>query len=208
MIRRKVKRMKKMNNGGELFVITGPSGVGKATVLSRLLKNIDNVYVSISATTRKPRQGEVNEKDYFFMEREEFEKLIKEGKFLEYAEYVGNYYGTPAGSVNEMLKNGKDVILEIEVQGALKVKEKCPDANMVFIIPPSFSALEFRLRSRGTESDDVIAKRLEKARSEYLMVDKYDYIVINDDIDKAADEIRAIIMSSRCKKDKRKNLLR
>ena len=196
-----------MNNGGELFVITGPSGVGKATVLSRLLKNIDNVYVSISATTRKPRQGEVNEKDYFFMEREEFEKLIKEGKFLEYAEYVGNYYGTPAGSVNEMLKNGKDVILEIEVQGALKVKEKCPDANMVFIIPPSFSALEFRLRSRGTESDDVIAKRLEKARSEYLMVDKYDYIVINDDIDKAADEIRAIIMSSRCKKDKRKNLL-
>ncbi len=200
--------MKKMNNGGELFVITGPSGVGKATVLSRLLKNIDNVYVSISATTRKPRQGEVNEKDYFFMEREEFEKLIKEGKFLEYAEYVGNYYGTPAGSVNEMLKNGKDVILEIEVQGALKVKEKCPDANMVFIIPPSFSALEFRLRSRGTESDDVIAKRLEKARSEYLMVDKYDYIVINDDIDKAADEIRAIIMSSRCKKDKRKNLLR
>lgn len=200
--------MKKMNNGGELFVITGPSGVGKATVLSRLLKNIDNVYVSISATTRKPRQGEVNEKDYFFMEREEFEKLIKEGKFLEYAEYVGNYYGTPAGSVNEMLKNGKDVILEIEVQGALKVKEKCPDANMVFIIPPSFSALEFRLRSRGTESDDVIAKRLEKARSEYLMADKYDYIVINDDIDKAADEIRAIIMSSRCKKDKRKNLLR
>ena len=127
---------------------------------------------------------------------------------MEYAEYVGNYYGTPAGSVNEMLKNGKDVILEIEVQGALKVKEKCPDANMVFIIPPSFSALEFRLRSRGTESDDVIAKRLEKARSEYLMVDKYDYIVINDDIDKAADEIRAIIMSSRCKKDKRKNLLR
>ena len=208
MILRKVKRMKKMNNGGELFVITGPSGVGKATVLSRLLKNIDNVYVSISATTRKPRQGEVNEKDYFFMEREEIEKLIKEGKFLEYAEYVGNYYGTPAGSVNEMLKNGKDVILEIEVQGALKVKEKCPDANMVFIIPPSFSALEFRLRSRGTESDDVIAKRLEKARSEYLMVDKYDYIVINDDIDKAADEIRAIIMSSRCKKDKRKNLLR
>ena len=208
MILRKVKRMKKMNNGRELFVITGPSGVGKATVLSRLLKNIDNVYVSISATTRKPRQGEVNEKDYFFMEREEFEKLIKEGKFLEYAEYVGNYYGTPAGSVNEMLKNGKDVILEIEVQGALKVKEKCPDANMVFIIPPSFSALEFRLRSRGTESDDVIAKRLEKARSEYLMVDKYDYIVINDDIDKAADEIRAIIMSSRCKKDKRKNLLR
>ena len=197
-----------MNNGGELFVITGPSGVGKATVLSRLLKNIDNVYVSISATTRKPRQGEVNEKDYFFMEREEFEKLIKEGKFLEYAEYVGNYYGTPAGSVNEMLKNGKDVILEIEVQGALKVKEKCPDANMVFIIPPSFSALEFRLRSRGTESDDAIPKRLEKARSEYLMVDKYDYIVINDDIDKAADEIRAIIMSSRCKKDKRKNLLR
>ena len=197
-----------MNNGGELFVITGPSGVGKATVLSRLLKNIDNVYVSISATTRKPRQGEVNEKDYFFMEREEFEKLIKEGKFFFFFEYVGNYYGTPAGSVNEMLKNGKDVILEIEVQGALKVKEKCPDANMVFIIPPSFSALEFRLRSRGTESDDVIAKRLEKARSEYLMVDKYDYIVINDDIDKAADEIRAIIMSSRCKKDKRKNLLR
>lgn len=192
----------------ELFIITGPSGVGKATVLSRLLNNIDNIYVSISATTRKPRAGEQNEKDYFFMSREEFEKLINENKFLEYAEYVGNYYGTPLGSVSEMLKNGKDVILEIEVQGALKVKEKCPEANMLFIIPPSFSALEFRLRSRGTEDDEVIAKRLEKAKSEYLMADKYDYIVVNDDIDKAADEIRSIILASRCKKEKRKYMLR
>ena len=163
-----------MSKKSELFILTGPSGVGKATVLSRLLNNIDNVYVSISATTRKPRENEQNEKDYFFMSRDEFEKLIKEDKFLEYAEYVGNYYGTPLGSVNEMLKNGKDVILEIEVQGALKVKEKCPEANMLFLIPPSFSALEFRLRSRGTESDEVIAKRLEKAQSEYQMVDKYD----------------------------------
>ena len=196
------------NNRGELFVITGPSGVGKATVLGRLMKNIDNVYVSISATTRKPREGEQNGKDYFFMNRDEFEKLISDDKFLEYAEYVGNYYGTPRGSVEEMLANGKDVILEIEVQGALKVKEKCPEANMVFIIPPSFSALEFRLRSRGTETDEVIAKRLEKSRSEYEMVDKYDYIVVNDDIDKAADEIRCIIMASRFKTEKRKHMMR
>ncbi|MBE6987869.1 MAG: guanylate kinase [Ruminococcaceae bacterium] len=196
------------NKCGELFVVTGPSGVGKATVLGRLMKNIDNVYVSISATTRKPREGEIHGKHYFFMERGEFEKLIKDDRFLEYAEYVGNYYGTPAASVEEMLNQGKDVILEIEAQGALKVKEKCPDCNMLFIIPPSFSDLEFRLRSRGTETDEVINKRLEKAKNEYTFIDKYDYIVVNDDIDKAADEIRCIIMASRFKTEKRKNLMR
>ena len=196
-----------MTKKGLLFIISGPAGSGKGTLVKRV-RELAEFDFSVSATTRGPRPGEIDGVHYFFVKKEEFEKKIAAGEMLEYAEYVGNYYGTPAGSVNEMLKNGKDVILEIEVQGALKVKEKCPDANMVFIIPPSFSALEFRLTSRGTESDDVIAKRLEKARSEYLMVDKYDYIVINDDIDKAADEIRAIIMSSRCKKDKRKNLLR
>lgn len=192
----------------ELFILTGPSGVGKATVLSRLMNTINNVYVSISATTRPPRKDEQNGKDYFFMQRREFEKLIGEDRFLEHAEYVGNYYGTPKDSVEEMLNMGKDVILEIEVQGALQVKKKCPEAIMIFIIPPSFSALEFRLRSRGTEADDIIAQRLEKARAEYQMVDQYDYIVINDDIDRAAEEIKSIILASRCKKDKRKNLLR
>ena len=196
------------NRRGELFVVTGPSGVGKATVLGRLMNNISNVYVSISATTRKPREGEIHGKHYFFMDRGEFEKLIADDRFLEYAEYVGNYYGTPADSVEQMLANGKDVILEIEAQGALKVKEKRPDCTMIFIIPPCFSDLEFRLRSRGTESDEVIAKRLEKAKKEYEYIDQYDYIVVNDDIDKAADEIRCIILASRYKTEKRKYLMR
>ncbi|MBQ6868031.1 MAG: guanylate kinase, partial [Clostridia bacterium] len=196
------------NRRGELFVVTGPSGVGKATVLGRLMKIISNVYISISATTRKPREGEIHGKHYFFMDRNEFEKLIENDRFLEYAEYVGNYYGTPADSVEQMLANGKDVILEIEPQGALKIKEKCPDCTMLFIIPPCFSDLEFRLRSRGTESDEVIAKRLEKAKKEYEYVDKYDYIVVNDDIDKAADEIRCIMLASRYRTEKRKYLMR
>lgn len=200
--------MKKNRHKNELFIITGPSGVGKATVLSRLVVDIDNIYVSVSATTRTPRNDEKNGVDYFFISRSEFEKLIEEDQFLEHAEYVNNYYGTPRGSVDEMLENGKDVILEIEVQGALKVKEKCPEAIMIFIIPPSFSQLEFRLRSRGSESDDVIAQRLAKAKNEYKMVDEYDYIVVNDDIDKAAEEIKSIIIAARCKREKRKYMLR
>ena len=148
-----------MNNikRGRLIVVSGPSGSGKGTILSEVLRSPDYVY-SVSATTRKPREGEIHGKHYFFMDRGEFEKLIADDRFLEYAEYVGNYYGTPADSVEQMLANGKDVILEIEAQGALKVKEKRPDCTMLFIIPPCFSDLEFRLRSRGTESDEVIAK--------------------------------------------------
>ena len=196
------------NRRGELFVVTGPSGVGKATVLGRLMENISDVSVSISATTRKPREGEVHGKHYFFIDRAEFEKRIGEDRFLEYAEYVGNYYGTPADFVEEMLAEGKDVILEIEAQGALKVKEKSPDCIMLFIIPPSFSDLEKRLKGRGTETDEVIAKRLETAKKEFEYIDHYDYIVVNDDVDKAADEIRCIIHTSRYKTEKRKYLVR
>jgi guanylate kinase len=191
-----------------LLAVSGPSGVGKGTIVKTLIARREDVVESVSCTTRAPREGEIHGKHYFFMDRGEFEKLIADDRFLEYAEYVGNYYGTPADSVEQMLANGKDVILEIEAQGALKVKEKCPDCTMLFIIPPCFSDLEFRLRSRGTESDEVIAKRLEKAKKEYEYIDQYDYIVVNDDIDKAADEIRCIMLASRYKTEKRKYLMR
>lgn len=134
--------------------------------------------------------------------------MIDRGEFLEYAEYVGNYYGTPAGPVDECLEKGMDVILEIEVQGALIVKRKRPEAKLVFIVPPSFSDLELRLRSRGSETDEVIAERMNKAREEYKMAEKYDYIVLNGDVERAADELRSIIKASRCTVDRRINLLR
>ena len=138
-------------NKGSLFIVTGPSGAGKGAVLGGLQRNIDNVFYSVSATTRLPRPGEVDGVNYYFLTRERFQEMIANGELLEHAEYVGNYYGTPEGPVNDMLAEGKDVILEIEVQGALIVKEKRPDAILVFIAPPSFEVLESRLRGRGTE---------------------------------------------------------
>ncbi|MBQ5813062.1 MAG: guanylate kinase, partial [Clostridia bacterium] len=154
-----------MNKKGSLFIVTGPSGAGKGTVLAGLSRRLSNVFYSVSATTRQPRPGEVDGKNYYFKTKEEFEGMIARGEMLEYAEYVGNYYGTPEGPVNEMLEAGNDVILEIEVQGALIVKNKRPDAILVFITPPSFEILEERLRNRGTEKDEVVKMRLEKARS-------------------------------------------
>lgn len=193
---------------GLLLVISAPSGGGKGTILQELFAQDENLRLSVSATTRGPRPGEEHGKQYYFLSREEFEGLIQEGKMLEHAEYVGNYYGTPAGPVDECLNKGMDVVLEIEVQGALIVKQKRPEAKLVFIIPPSFSDLELRLRSRGTETEETIAKRLEKAREEYQMADQYDYIVLNDKVEKAADELRAIILASRCAVGRRINLLR
>lgn len=193
---------------GLLLVISAPSGGGKGTILKELFAQDENLRLSVSATTRGPRPGEEHGKQYYFLSREEFEGLIQEGKMLEHAEYVGNYYGTPAGPVDECLNKGMDVVLEIEVQGALIVKQKRPEAKLVFIIPPSFSDLELRLRSRGTETEETIAKRLEKAREEYQMADQYDYIVLNDKVEKAADELRAIILASRCAVGRRINLLR
>ncbi len=189
---------------GSLFIVTGPSGAGKGTVLARVLASMENVFYSISATTRKRRETEIEGKSYFFISKEEFSRMAENGEFLEYAEYVGNCYGTPEKPVNDMLANGQDVILEIEVQGALIVKEKRPDAILVFITPPSFDILEKRLRGRGTESEELVERRLEKARSECRHMEDYQYIVINDRLDEAACELRSIIISARCRSDKRK----
>ena len=154
-----------MNNKGTLFVITGPSGAGKGTVLKKVIQSLDGLYFSVSATTRKPREGEVDGVHYHFLTRERFEELIEKDRFLEYAQYAGNYYGTPPRDP-EHLEQGHDVILEIELQGALQVKKRLPKAVLVFIAPPSFEELESRLRGRGTETDEVIRNRLAIARQE------------------------------------------
>ena len=193
---------------GNLFIVTGPSGAGKGTVLGRLLPSMEQLQYSVSATTRAPREGEEDGVNYYFLNRNDFLNMVDRGEFLEYAEYVGNFYGTPAGPVDECLEKGVDVILEIEVQGALTVKSKRPEAKLVFIIPPTFADLELRLRSRGGESDEVIAKRLEKAKEEYSMANHYDYIVCNGEVEQAVEELRSIIKAARCTVDRRINLLR
>lgn len=184
----------KLNDRGLLIVISGPSGVGKGTVRKALFDMPKhNLTYSVSMTTRNIRPGEVNGKDYYFVSREEFEQRIEDGKFLEHAEFVGNYYGTPLDKVNEQLDNGKEVVLEIEVEGALQVKKKVPDCVMIFIVPPSKEDLYKRLRSRGTESEEIIEQRVNKANREFKKAKYYDYIVVNDDVYNAADRILAII---------------
>lgn len=187
---------------GSLFIITGPSGAGKGSVLSRVLPSLENVFLSVSATTRKPRPGEEDGVNYYFISRERFDEMVERGELLEHAEYVGNCYGTPEGPVNRRLEDGQDVILEIEVQGALIVKEKRPDAVLVFIVPPSFDILERRLRNRGTEAEEVVEKRLKKARAECAHMDDYDFIVVNDLLDDAVRDLSAIITAERCRSSK------
>ncbi len=187
---------------GSLFIITGPSGAGKGSVLSRVLPSLENVFLSVSATTRKPRPGEEDGVNYYFISRERFDEMVERGELLEHAEYVGNCYGTPERPVNRRLEDGQDVILEIEVQGALIVKEKRPDAVLVFIVPPSFDILERRLRNRGTEAEEVVEKRLQKARAECAHMDDYDFIVVNDLLDDAVRDLSAIITAERCRSSK------
>lgn len=193
----------KLNDRGLLVVISGPSGVGKGTVRKALfdMKN-HNLTYSVSMTTRKIRPGEVDGKDYYFVSKEEFEKKIEDGKFLEYAEFVGNYYGTPLDKVNEQLDAGNEVVLEIEVEGAQQVKEKMPDCVMIFIVPPGKEALYQRLLNRGTESEEVIKKRIEKANREFKKAKLYDYIVVNDEVNNAADRIMAIIRAEHAKTER------
>lgn len=193
----------KLNERGLLVVMSGPSGVGKGTIRKALFSIPDNNFTySVSMTTRKPRPGEVDGVDYFFVSRDQFLQYIREGKLLEYAEFVGEYYGTPLFFVEQKLSEGKEVILEIEVQGALQVREKMPDAVFVFIVPPSKKALEDRLRSRGTEDNDIIQQRLAKAEREYYLAYKYDYIVVNDEVHNAADRIYAIIRAEHAKTER------
>ncbi len=192
--------MTKRLNKGKLFVISGPSGAGKSTVLSKVFEKLEDYYFSISMTTREPRKGEQDGKDYYFTDRETFEKTIEENGFLEYIEYVGKYYGTPLKPLVENIENGRDVFLDIEVVGCGNVVKKFPDAVSVFIMPPSLEELERRLRDRKSgESEETIRKRLRRAEEEIKLAGKYDYVVINDDADRAAGEIIGIIAKEKSK---------
>lgn len=184
---------------GILAVVSGFSGAGKGTVMKRLLEKYDDYALSISVTTRQPREGEKDGKDYFFRTREQFEKLIEEDALLEYARYVDNYYGTPRAYVEEQLSAGKNVILEIETQGAMKIKEKMPSAFLVFVTPPSMEELEGRLRSRCTEPEEVIQDRLKAAGRESMLMSEYDYILINDVVEECVDRLHGIFLSEHCR---------
>ena len=188
---------------GLLIVLSGPSGVGKGTVRKELFSQPDTNYeYSISMTTRQPREGEVDGVDYFFKTREQFEELVDQGGLLEHAEFVGNYYGTPLAYVNETLDAGRDVFLEIEVQGAQQIREKAPDALFIFLAPPSLSELKARLVGRGTEPEDVIAKRIATAEEELEMMSLYDYVVENDEVQNACDKINSIIKAEHCRRER------
>jgi len=182
---------------GILMVLSGFSGAGKGTLVKKLLQTYDNYALSISMTTRQPRTGERDGVEYFFSDKENFEKKIAENGFIEYATYCDNYYGTPKAYVEEQLASGKDVILEIEIQGALKVKEQFPESLLLFVTPPSAAELERRLVGRGTETADVIQKRLARASEESEGIDAYDYIVINDDLDLCVEELHNIVNAAR-----------
>lgn len=196
----------KQKRRGELIVLSGPSGVGKSTVIAELLSSRRDIHFSVSFTTRQPRVGEENGVNYHFVSREEFERMIYADELLEHAQYVGNYYGTSLKVIEDYLQQGIDVLLDIEVQGAAKVREKCPDAVFIFIIPPSIEELSRRLRKRNTDSEEVIAQRLAKAREECRECVRYDYLVVNDNVMSAAEEILSILEAERCRVSKRIHL--
>lgn len=193
-------------NKGLLIIVSAPSGCGKGTILSEVLKD-DSFYYSVSATTRSPRLGEVNGVTYHFITKQDFEERIKNNAMLEYAEYCGNYYGTPKKEIDEMREQGKNVILEIEVQGAMKVREICPDAVFIFVLPPSVAELERRLKKRATETDDVIAQRVSQARSEIELARKYDYVVVNAALEDAINDFKAVIKAEELKVSNAQDLI-
>ena len=196
-----------MKTKGVLIVVSGFSGAGKGTLMKKLVQSYDNYALSISMTTRSPRNGEVAGKDYFFISKEEFEGHIASDELIEYAGYVGNYYGTPKTYVEQKLKEGMDVILEIEIQGALKIKEKFPEALLLFVMPPSAKELKRRLLERGSETIEVIQKRLLRAIEEAKGIDNYEYIIINDDLDECISDMHHIIQSAKYKTDRNKEFI-
>ncbi|RKQ37429.1 guanylate kinase [Oceanobacillus halophilus] len=187
---------------GILFILSGPSGVGKGTVRKRLFEKATDLQYSISMTTRDRRPGEEDGVDYFYKSKEEFEQLIEENELLEYAKYVNNYYGTPRKYVEETLAKGYDVFLEIEVQGAMQVKKNFPEGVFIFLFPPSLEELKNRILGRGTESNDLVLNRLKEARKEIEMMDAYDYVVVNDQVDHAVSKIESIIQSEHLKRER------
>ncbi len=198
--------MKTMSKG-ELFVVAGPSGTGKGTILKSVFASVSNLYYSISATTRECRPGEVDGVHYNFYDIKQFEKLIDGDLLLEHAKYVDNYYGTPIAPVEEKLNSGQDVILEIDLQGARKVKQRKPDTVMIFVAPPSMEVLEQRLHGRATEDIAIIKKRLEAAKVECSGMEEFDYIVINNELGMAIDEVCSIITAHRCTRNRRNDFI-
>lgn len=200
--------MIKKKEHGQLIVLSGPSGVGKSTVIAELLGQRSDTYFSVSYTTRKPRVGEADGVNYNFVDRQEFERMISAQELLEYAEYVDHYYGTSLKLIQEKLDAGVDVLLDIEVQGAAKVRQRCPEAIFIFIIPPSFEELSRRLHNRNTDDEDVIAGRLAKAKLEFQEIPSYDYLVINDKVSNAVYEIESILVAAECRVANRKSILK
>lgn len=194
-----------MSKKGVLLVISGPSGAGKGTICKALLDKHKDIYLSVSATTREPRVGEVHGVNYFFKTKEEFLQKVEEGDFLEHAEVYGNYYGTPKSSVKKMLDEGRDVILEIDIQGALKVKENCEEGIFIFILPPSMEELKQRIIRRGSETPESLMTRFKSAYKEINYISKYNYAVVNDEVDTAVTKLEAIIAAEKCRVDRMKN---
>lgn len=194
---------------GTLFVFSGPSGTGKGTILAGYFDKYkdDKLKYSVSATTRNPRAGEVDGVNYFFKTKDEFQQMIADGEFLEWASFCDNFYGTPLRYINDMLDSGVDIVLEIETVGAMKVRERCPDAVMIFVLPPSMSVLRKRLTERGTEASDVIEMRLSVAKDEISLSPKYDYILVNDELSVAIDELCSIITAERLKTKRNNNTI-
>lgn len=196
-----------MINKGKLFVVSAPSGCGKGTILSEVLKNNDNLFYSVSATTRSPRDGELDGVNYYFLSLEEFKREIENGGMLEYAQFCDNYYGTPKQKVLEKLNQGIDVILEIETNGAMQIKKAMKEAILIFILPPSVSELRRRLNKRGTEEQDIIDKRVNEAVAEIKKAREYDYIMMNDELEKAIEDFEAILKASKLTNENNKNMI-
>lgn len=193
---------------GKLFVVSGPSGAGKNTVLNRVLELRENVRYSVSATSRPIRPGEVDGKNYYFVTKEQFEDLIAQDALLEYAQYVGNFYGTPVAPIREALASGVDIVMDVEVVGALKIKKRMPEAVLVFLTAPSLSEIHRRLQSRGDVSPQLMRERIERAKWEYTQAEQYEYLVINDEVERAARELMAIMSAETCKMMDRFHLLK